>query len=567
MTYGLIVQCYIKVDTLDALCKSLVECSELENFNLIFWVDKVKTTSVYTGDSDANAAVFDYIASFCTDFDHLFASIEVKSNDVNLGTCKTCQSALDYAFQSYDFVAFTEDDTVLARDALAWGTALYKSGILSEKDTIALAGESIFFDSRRAAVDPAYVDVAISEANRRGYFNKYVKLNFVPSTCFFTTKAKWDMFGSIRGQPHGDEDVCNLCRDQQLFCVFPVVARVKDVGMLHDKGHSVRTLGTSNVPEIKNTYLTADSLIPFSDSPEPFAGNTGRLFEESVKLLGFNSELAAPPIFTSAPWKLWCFSLKNFGDALTPAILKHYNVPFELVKNFEEADLLGIGSNLDRVRENHTPIVVWSSGFMYPKSQPIAYNNRIRFLGVRGFHTDAAIAPNKPVEMVIGDGGLLVNKLFSSDNIARQYDLGIIPHMSDVNSARALGMMSWPNTKIIDILAPIDQVLAEIAACRRIASSSLHGIVAADAFGIRNCQLVFSEGRELEGAGFKYRDYASALGYHMPRITLGKETTFHKIVDLIDGIQSARVDVTPIVNELEMTVALLRGDRRGLCQI
>jgi hypothetical protein len=567
MAYGLIIQCYIKVDTLDALCKSLIRCSQTQDFNLIFWVDKVKSSHSFDGDSTANAAVLAYIAAFSGEFGHLFASVEVKTNNNNLGTCKTCQTALDYAFQRYDFVAFTEDDTIFSRDALTWGAGLYTRGILDERDVIALAGESIYFDSRREKVDAPYIETARRESNQRGYFNKYMKLNFVPSTCFFTTKAKWDVFGDIRGQPRGDEDVCDLCRDQKLFCVFPVVARVKDMGMLHDKGHSVRTLGAQSVPEIKNTYLMSDDLTPFSDYPEPFLGNTGRLFEESVKMMGFQMEVTAPAIRSTEPWKLWCFSLKNFGDALTPLIFKRYNIPFDLVDNFDEANILGIGSNLDRVRGDHPPIVVWSSGFMYPKAKPIAYNSRVRFLGVRGYQTAAMVKPSKPTDLAIGDGGLLVTKLLAHETVAKQYDLGVVPHMSDVNSMRALGMMTWPNTKIINVLDPVDQVLTEIASCRRIASSSLHGLITADAFEIPHCQLVFSHGRELEGAAFKYQDYASALNYHMPRMTLAEPISFETLVQRLDMMQPGRGTLAPVIDELELTMNVLRGEGRGLCQI
>lgn len=567
MSYGLVVQCYIKVDTLDTLCKSLLECDQLEKFNLIFWIDKAKSDSSQRADIDLNSAVVKYIDEFTQKYGHLFSSVETKLNEVNLGTCKTCQTAVDYAFSKHDFVAFTEDDTVFAKDALSWGMSLYQKGILNDPDVIALAGESIYFDARRQAVDSDYVQIATAVANNRGYYNKYTKFNFVPSTCFFTTKDNWDRFGAIRGRPRGDEEVCDLCREENLFCVFPIVARVKDVGMLHEKGYSVRTLGAENVAEIKNTYLMADYLVPYSDKPEPFTGNAGRLFEESVKMFGFKNELARPAVISQKPWKLWCFSLKNFGDALTPAIFRHYGVPFELVDNFEEADLLGIGSNLDRVRSDHHPIVVWSSGYMYPKTRPISYREQIRFLGVRGEHTAALVKPARPSQLPIGDGGLLVRNLVRTCHTEKKYDLGIIPHMSDVASMRRNGMDSWPGTKIIDVLAPINQVLNDIAACRRIASSSLHGIITADAFGIPNCQLIFSGGRELEGDGFKYEDYSSALGYHMPRTTVDESATFSGVVERLDIIQPKKDSLDPILSALEMTVHLLRGDRAGLCVI
>ena len=53
------------------------------------------------------------------------------------------------------------------------------------------------------------------------------------------------------------------------------------------------------------------------------------------------------------------------------------------------------------------------------------------------------------------------------------------------------------------------EVIREIATCERIVSSSLHGLVTADAFGIpRRWQL----SERVRGAAFKFRDYAAALG-------------------------------------------------------
>jgi pyruvyltransferase len=59
-------------------------------------------------------------------------------------------------------------------------------------------------------------------------------------------------------------------------------------------------------------------------------------------------------------------------------------------------------------------------------------------------------------------------------------------------------------------------VLTEIAQCRCILSSSLHGLIAADSFHIPNLHIVFSD-RPL-GDGYKFDDYYSAYGVqHSPR--------------------------------------------------
>ena len=309
-------------------------------------------------------------------------------------------------------------------------------------------------------------------------------------------------------------------------------------------------------------------LPPRAEPPRPYAGSLGRLFEESVKLAGFDQPAPVPVARPAArPWKLWCFSLRNFGDALTPYILTKYGVPFELVDSFEAANLLGIGSNLDRVRHDNAPIVVWSAGFMYPKNRPVRYGPDVRFLGVRGHLTEATIEPARPGELSIGDGGLLVGTLFNHAGVAKTHDIGVIPHMSDVRAAAGQGLAHWAGARIIDVLAPLEQVLGDIASCRRIVSSSLHGLVTADAFGIPSCYAVFNGGRDVEGEGFKYADYASALGYEITRVEIGAETTREGVIGVIDQIAPRPSPGSAITADLEMTLHVLRAGARGLCVV
>jgi hypothetical protein len=506
------------------------------------------------------------VEAFTRDHGHRFASVTFSRNETNQGTCATCRTALDAAFLIHDFVIFTEDDTIFAKDALLWLATLAEQGVLEQPDVLALAGESIFFDSRTRPVPPAHIAKAHEIAAARELGLYYVRLNFVPSTCFATTRDKWRVFGALRGQPRGDEDVCHLCKEQGLHAVFPVVARVKDIGMLHEDGYSVRVLGKENVPEVKNTYLTSDDLPLPAGKPRPFTGNMGRLYEESVELRDF--EAPAPAIMPGrVPWKLWCFSLRNFGDALTPHILGRYKVPFELVSRFEEATLLGIGSNLDRVRPDNSPIVVWSAGFMYPKDRPVRYGPDVRILALRGRMTAALVRPSRPVDPVLGDGGILIGDMFPSGSLARRYELGVLPHMSDVRACVALGLGAWPGVKVIDVLAPIEQVLSDIASCRRILSSSLHGLVTADAFGIPSVYAIFAGGRDVEGEGFKYADYSSALGYEITPAQIGLGTTAASVIDIIDALPARPVPDPAIRRDIEMTLHVLRAGALGLCTI
>jgi len=566
MSSAILVQCFAKPDTLNDLCNSLIQCEGAQEFHLVFWSDALGAGAQAERHSARNRQVELAIATFTRDHAHCFASVAFHRNEVNQGTCATCRIALDATFIEHDYVIFTEDDTIFARDALWWFAALAKEDLLTRPEILALAGESIFFDSRARALPPGHAVKAKAAAIARNLAAEYLPLNFVPSTCFATTREKWRSFGALRGQPQGDEDVCKLCKDEGLFAVFPIVARVKDVGMLHADGYSVGILGKDHVPEIKNTYLMSDDLPPSTQKIGPFTGNVGRLFEESVQMHTF--DLPAPAIRAGAvPWKLWCFSLRNYGDALTPYILGLHNVPFELVTRFEEANLLGIGSNLDRLRRDNSPIVVWSAGFMYPKDRPVSYGPDVRFLAVRGRNTAALVDHIRPSDPVLGDGGILIGDLFNFSNVVKRYELGILPHMSDVRASASLGLSSWTDARMIDVLAPIEEVIREIASCRRILSSSLHGIVTADAFGVPSAYAIFEGGRNVEGDGFKYADYSSAVGYEITSVYVGAGTSCPAVMSAIDALAVRNLPDSMLRKDLEMTLHVLRAGALGLCSI
>ena len=107
-----------------------------------------------------------------------------------------------------------------------------------------------------------------------------------------------------------------------------------------------------------------------------------------------------------------------------------------------------------------------------------------------------------------GDGGILASELL--DTLPeKRYDIGIVPHVCDLNDPAAAELVRrYDNAKLINVKDDPITVLTEIAQCRCVLSSSLHGLIAADSFHIPNLHIVFSD-RPL-GDGYKFDDYYSA---------------------------------------------------------
>lgn len=221
----------------------------------------------------------------------------------------------------------------------------------------------------------------------------------------------------------------------------------------------------------------------------------------------------------STPIRLFFYRAKsgipNFGDELSPEV-----VAFLTGRRVERTgrwrcDLTGIGSILNRYVEPKGravsairsalgyPVMVWGSGLI---SDRPAKRNSLKVLAVRGQFTRDALGA--PQDTPLGDPGLLVAKMMKIGGFRK--GIGIVPHYTDKSHEMVKALSSLSGVRVIDVERGGAEVCAEIAACSVVFSSSLHGLIVADAFGIPNQRLKF--GGNLKGGDFKFLDYASALG-------------------------------------------------------
>ncbi len=116
-----------------------------------------------------------------------------------------------------------------------------------------------------------------------------------------------------------------------------------------------------------------------------------------------------------------------------------------------------------------------------------------------------------PGDYAIGDPGLLASELVGPWP-ERTIDLGVVPHWADTGLARRPEWYSsaW-TTKVIDPgWAPLD-VITMISRCHKIVSSSLHGLIAADSFGIPRRFEPPPDPDGSQGGLFKYLDYSASI--------------------------------------------------------
>lgn len=195
----------------------------------------------------------------------------------------------------------------------------------------------------------------------------------------------------------------------------------------------------------------------------------------------------------------WWRAKPNFGDELTHWLLDGLGVSHRWAAA-AESDLVVTGSVLEHLPANWTGTVV-GAGQLRPESAIDL--SAANVLALRGKLT-AGRVNGVADDVVLGDPGLLVSHLVP--RAEPRYDLGIVPHWSDKDLARRFGRYG----RVIDPAGPPEQVIAEIASCRSIISSSLHGLIVADAYGIPRRAELFEQAAR-EGGDWKFRDYASVF--------------------------------------------------------
>lgn len=232
---------------------------------------------------------------------------------------------------------------------------------------------------------------------------------------------------------------------------------------------------------------------------------------------------------------VWWSDLSNWGDIVNPVLIRHLSgrepVRYERVFNFARHPVYSvIGSILDR---SATPrLEVWGSGFKQPDGRFWVRPARVH--AVRGPLTrEAMLRQGIPCPPVYGDPALLFPRVYRP-TVSRHHALGIVPHYADAQHPAVQRLRESGDVAVIDILAGVNQVADQICSCEAVASSSLHGMILADAYGIPSSWIEFSG--EVEGSGFKFRDYLAGVNQSAASpLRVSPQTPMSQILDHVRG--------------------------------
>jgi autotransporter strand-loop-strand O-heptosyltransferase len=217
---------------------------------------------------------------------------------------------------------------------------------------------------------------------------------------------------------------------------------------------------------------------------------------------------------------------KNWGDIITKFILEHFSgkklndedvFHFDSrgIIPFKNGKIIGTGSLTRFTKPND---YVWGTGCIDNDS---IGDIPKKIYAVRGPQTrEVLMRKGWEVPEIYGDPALLFPKIYNP-KIEKKYKYGLIPHYSDyttIEGLRVINNIENLGIKIINITSGIYEFIDELLECENILSSSLHGLIASDAYGIPNHIVSISD--LIQGGDFKFVDYHLSVKreYHNPII-------------------------------------------------
>lgn len=241
----------------------------------------------------------------------------------------------------------------------------------------------------------------------------------------------------------------------------------------------------------------------------------------------------------------------NAGDIFNEHIMKYLGIKFKKVRA-TNANLFCIGSILNSIiispengKHNSNECHILGAGLMEMPKEEDVLAKKIKVYALRGNLTKKSLEKLDKTEFncVLADPGLLISYLYPCNIDVKPYKVGIIPHFKDKNDEFLNNIqLEKYNYKIIDIEANIEQIIQDINSCECILSSSLHGLIFSDSYGVPNRQILLTKRRTL----FKYEDYYSSFNQNLPQIIdLSVEKVTDEVINkVIEEYSIKKEDVT-----------------------
>ena len=229
----------------------------------------------------------------------------------------------------------------------------------------------------------------------------------------------------------------------------------------------------------------------------------------------------------------WWDGHPNFGDDLTPWLLPKYGI-VPIYREPRAARLIGVGSLLEFAASDYEG-AIWGAGLMNDAAHALP---RAAALAVRGPLTAERIGLRD--EPAYGDPGLLVARHLPRP--ASDGRIVVIPHGHHRAHERLARLVvdAGDTALVVNVHQRAASAVRQIAAGSTVLTTSLHGLITADAYGIPAVWTTLDP--PLTGGDFKFRDYEAAVTPGRSRyVDFTRLVSLDEIPELAQAVDAARV--------------------------
>lgn len=249
---------------------------------------------------------------------------------------------------------------------------------------------------------------------------------------------------------------------------------------------------------------------------------------------------------------------ENWGDDINYYFLREIIVrPLVLLNRTSLAfrlkfrNYLVIGSTIDMLCRANTE--VWGAGII-DGNKPLKVKPRVVY-AVRGPLTrEKLLAEGVECPEIYGDPALLTPLYYRPDK-QKRYKYGIISHVSNQATVANLRLNGKCVSKCADVrVINLGQyihwhdIIDQVCECEVILSSSLHGLIIAEAYHVPNVWIEF--GKPLIGGHFKFHDFFMSIhrDRERPVVIHGVEIPLDPINIEIARWEQGSIDLQPLLN-------------------
>lgn len=216
--------------------------------------------------------------------------------------------------------------------------------------------------------------------------------------------------------------------------------------------------------------------------------------------------LGSENMITARPLRLNYYTrIPNVGDLANPIILEELShTPTRRVERETGPHLLAAGSIISSATPSSR---IWGTGLMHPK-YGVGELDTNNVWAVRGKNTIVELRRHHPAlqDVPLGDPGILLPELLGIASQQRpRYRIGVAAHYVDRQDPRIVSLLAKDAVLDLNVHEGPRAFLEQMALCEVVVSSSLHGIIFAEALGLPNLWVKVSN--RVAGEGFKFFDW------------------------------------------------------------